>query len=138
MLTVLQHGFVDATMRIVSLGKNLDSRRPIDHKKIVEVVTNQQPKLPSFGIDEFNESKAGFQLSLATRTQLYIHAAQAIEETQLKLGKEIDKLLQHKELKTKGNFLAVSACLRRLGLEYRQRLQRYRCFASGTLPSFIS
>jgi hypothetical protein len=134
MLTILQHGIVDATMRIISLGKNLDSRRPIDHNKIVEVITKQQPTFPRFGIDEFNECKAYFQLSMTARTQLYIHAAQAIEKTQLELGKEIDKLLKHKELKTKDNFLAVSACLRRLGLEYRQRLQRYRSFESGTLP----
>ena len=121
-------------MRIVSLGKNLDSRRPIDHNKIVEVITNQQPPFLRFGIDEFNECKAYFQLPMTPRTQLQIHAAQAIEMTQLELVKEIDKLLPHKELKMKDNFLAVSACLRRLGLEYRQRLQRYRCFPSGTLP----
>jgi hypothetical protein len=132
MLTILQYSIVNATLRIVSLGKNLDSRRPIDHTKIVEVI--QQPTFQRFGIDEFNECKAYFQLPMTPRTQLYIHAAQAIEKTQLELGKEIDELLKHRELKTKDNFLAVKACLRRLGLEYRQRLQRYRCFESGTLP----
>jgi len=126
-------------MRIVSLGKNLDSRRPIDHNKIVEVITNQQPPFLRFGIDEFNECKAYFQLPMTPRTQLQIHAAQAIEKTLLELGKEIDKLLHDKllhdkDLKEKDYFLAVKFCLRRLGLEYRQRLQRYRCFASGTLP----
>jgi hypothetical protein len=98
-------------MRIDSLGKNLDNRRPIDYNKIVEVITNQQPPFLRFGIDEFNECKAYFQLPMTPRTQLQIHAAQAIEKTQLELGKEIDKLLHDKDLKKKRQFLGGEVLL---------------------------
>ena len=119
-------------MRIISLGKNLDSRRPIDHVKTVEMINN----IPNsqFGIEEFNHYKSDFQLSMPARLQLYIHAARGIEETQRTLGKELDELFKKTEDgRTRDNILVVGACLRRLGLEYRNRLQRYRDFAPGKL-----
>jgi hypothetical protein len=129
-LTSLQYNIVQHTLRIISLGKNLDSRRPIDHNKIVNMIIN----LPhsSFGIEEFNERKANFQLSMPARLQLYIHAARGIEETQRTLGKELDDLFKNTvNGRTRDNILVVGACLRCLGLEYRNRLQRYREFPSG-------
>lgn len=121
-------------MRIVSLGKNLDSRRPIDHNKSAEMITNLPPQ---FGIEEFNECKARFQLSSPAKTQLYLHAARGIEETQRTLGEELDHLFeQNTKERTKDVIFLVGACLRRLGLEYRQRLLRYREFGAGDFPSF--
>jgi len=124
-------------MRIVSLGENLDSRRPIDHNKSVEMFT-KLPSTPQFGIEEFNECKARFQLSSSAKTQLYLHAARGIEETQRTLGEELDHLFEQntKEI-TKDVIFLVGACLRRLGLEYRQRLLRYREFGAGNFPSSL-
>jgi hypothetical protein len=116
-------------MRIVSLGKYLDSRRPIDHDKLINILESlvSNPP-PQFGIKEFNKFKAEFQLSIVARTQLYILAAKGIQDTQRALGKKIDDLFRNKK---KNNILLVGACLCRLGLEYRQRLERYRCFHTG-------
>ena len=129
-------------MRIVSLGQFLDSRRPIDHNEATSFLNSFLCNPPQhFGIKELNKHKAGFQLSIATRTQLYILAAQGIQCTQRELGRKIDNFFQMKrdELNRQGVFLVV-VCLRRLGLEYRQRLERYRDFPPGkiTYPSSIS
>ena len=129
-------------MRIVSLGQFLDSRRPIDHNEATSFLNSFLYNLPQhFGIKEFNKRKAEFQLSMAARTQLYILAAQGIQCTQRELGRKIDHLFQMKkdELNRQSVFLVV-VCLRRLGLEYRQRLERYRDFPPGkiTYPSSIS
>ncbi|KAH6711794.1 hypothetical protein BKA61DRAFT_658339 [Leptodontidium sp. MPI-SDFR-AT-0119] len=127
---------VQDTMRIVSLGKNLDSRRPINHNKIVEEIKNLSSS--QFGIKEFNECKIRFQLSRAARTQLYLHAARGIEETQRSLGEKLDQLFdQNGKGITRDDILLVGACLHRLCLEYRQRLQRYREFAAGTVDDRI-
>jgi hypothetical protein len=76
---------------------------------------------------------------MPARTQLYILAAQGIQYTQQQLGRKIDNLFQMKrdELSRQSVFL-VGTCLRRLGLEYRQRLERYREFPAGTYTSSIS
>jgi hypothetical protein len=127
-------------MRIVSLGQFLDSRRPIDHNEASIFLNSFLYNPPRhFGIKEFNKRKAEFQLSMAARTQLYILAAQGIQCTQRELGRKIDNLFQMKrdELNRQGLFLVV-VCLRRLGLEYRQRLERYRDFPPGTYLSSIS
>ena len=121
----------------MSLGKNLDSRRPIDHNKCAEMIacllssqvgTNES----QFGMKQFKEWKTHFQLSYPARTQLYLHAADAIEKTKLLLGERLDQLFKQggKGLKTE-DILLVGACMHRLALEYRQRLQRYRQFPAG-------
>jgi hypothetical protein len=123
-------------MRIVSLGKFLDDRRPIDHDEGINILESLSSKSHSsrFGVKEFNECKAKFQLSIVARTQLYIRAAQGIQDTQQALGRKIDELF-HGE---KDNILLVGACLRRLGLEYRRRLERYRYFHSGKRAASVS
>jgi hypothetical protein len=124
-------------MRIVSLGKNLDSRRPIDHEKIMEMATHLlSPQVrieePQFGVEEFNEYKSRFQLSGPARIQLYLHAAREIEKTQLSLGQKLDKLFEmNGKGMTREQIILIGACMHRLCLEYRQRLQRYREFVAG-------
>jgi hypothetical protein len=140
-LIIQQFKIVEATMRIVSLGKNLDSRRPIDHKKSMEMITNlARPQVgiedPRFGIEEFNEWKTRLQLSSLAKIQLYLHAARGIEETQRSLGMKIDELFEQNDKNTKReDILLVGACLHRLSLDYRQRRQRYREFVAGKFPT---
>jgi hypothetical protein len=89
-------------------------------------------KESQFGMKQFNEWKTRFQLSYPARTQLYLHAADAIEETQLLLGEELDRLFRSGGKKlTIEDILLVGACMHRLSQEYQQRLQRYREFAAG-------
>jgi len=126
------YDIVQDTMRIVSLGKFLDSRRPIDHDKVMDIVEFLIEHPPSqFGIKEFNRYKADFQLSTTARTQLYILAAQEIVKTQVHLGAKLDDFFGlGSKMDNPANVFLVGACLRRLGLEYRQRLARYRLFPS--------
>jgi hypothetical protein len=120
-------------MQIVSLGKFLDSRRPIDHDETINLLKSFISNPPEqFGIKEFNKSKAKFQLSMAAKTQLYILAAEGIQRTQRELGRKIDNLFRAKKDElSRQEILLLGACLRRLGLEYRQCFERYRCFPQG-------
>jgi hypothetical protein len=120
-------------MQIVSLGKFLDSRRPIDHDETINLLKSFISNPPEqFGIKEFNKSKARFQLSMAVKTQLYILAAEGIQRTQRELARKIDSLFRTKKDElSRQEILLLGACLRRLGLEYRQRFDRYLCFPQG-------
>lgn len=123
-------------MKIVSLGKFLDNRRPVDYNKCLNTIESLIANPPSqFGIKELNECKSKFQLSMTARTQLYIHAARGIEHAQKEFGKKLDAVFRNRT-DTVDDVLIIGACLRRLALEYRQRLARYHCFPSGRSTVF--
>jgi hypothetical protein len=122
-------------MQIVSLGKCLDNRRPIDHNKIMDKIEGWVSDPPlRFGIKEFNRCAAEIQLSKAATTQLYILAARGIEEAHQTLARELDSGFRQREGRMRENILIIGACLRRLGLEYRQRLEQLRRFPPSKPP----
>lgn len=65
------------------------------------------------------------QISTTARVQLFLRAIEGIEDTETKVFKKIDALLTKWDAR---NEVVVGMCLRRLQLEHRRRVARYRMF----------
>ena len=116
----------------MSLMKSLDSRRPVDLEKsleMIQAIAHRNPPLSEFN---FAEHKSTIQLSGTARAQLFIHAAKGIEEAQKILGAKLERLIAKKGI-TGQNVFMIVLCLRRLILEYRLRLGRHQQLNNGTV-----
>jgi hypothetical protein len=67
--------------------------------------------------------------------QLFLRAVEGIEDAEIKVFKKIDDLLTEWDAR---NEVVVGMCLRRLQLEHRRRVARYRMFEAQSMRNLGS
>jgi len=126
-LLIEQESIVKTTLTISIFGRFLDSRRPIVQERFLQY--------RSKGLDDimFRASSMPSQV----RSQLFILAAERIEELEREVLEQLDRLVpqcRDKPLQA-DQALMVGLCIRRLSLYYRRIMLRYKQFEKGPSPS---
>lgn len=128
LILLQQHKEADAVLRIVSLSRFFDSRRPViwpfEMKKRYEIQNAPESRLA-----ESLAISVGFphvSISQVAEGQLYSLAAQGIMDTEKRLLGSLDEQTRRCDrkntLESSGKLLILGLLIRRLGLLYKRRL----------------
>ena len=126
-------------MKITSLARYLDKRRPIDD----DLVSVLKAKGLDVRLWRFFSS-----VSEMVRRQIFVQAAKGIEELEKEVLKQLDTLInavsplrQKKSLSWDyqcSDPVIVGFCIRRLALQYRRTMERYKQFGDCEFILFVS
>ena len=113
------------------LARYLDERGP------VEQLEEDRLRAACNTHAHYSPRKYAF-LSLSARNQLFIHIAEQFELLETKILSEIDKFVFQKKQgrawqPSCSDPLILGLCIRRMGLQYRRSMIRYKTFGPGGL-----